>query len=106
MASLDTLMGLLITLRAAGVRVEVDSEGLRVEAPSGVLTDALREAIRQHHNALLELPHPYITDACDLITPIFAAPQYHWQPISDTLKELNAPLTAWQRHGRAPTGSV
>ena len=102
MASLDTLMGLLIVLRTAGVRLEIDSEGLRVEAPSEMLTELLRASIRHHQTALLALPRPYLSAAGDLITPVFAPPQYHWQPIADTLRELNAPPDVWQRYGRVP----
>ncbi len=43
---------LLATLTAAGCRVQRDGNTIRVRAPAGVLTDALREQ-RQHHKAVL-----------------------------------------------------
>lgn len=88
-----TLMGLLIALRAARVRLEVDSAGLRVIAPAGVLTPSLREAITRHKAALETLPHPYINEAAELIQPSLAPPQYHWQTRADTLRDLQARKT-------------
>lgn len=101
----DTLIGLLITLRAARVRLDTDAGGLRVDAPAGVLTEALREAIRRHRADLLTLPHPYLSDAGELITPSYAPPQFHWQPLAQTLCDLDAPPDVWRQHGRVPPGS-
>ncbi len=80
-------MGLLIALRAAEIRLETDADGLRVEAPAGALTDALREAIRRHQAALMDLPRPYLNGA-ELVIPSMAPPQYHWQPLPETMREL------------------
>jgi len=91
-----TLMRLLIALRAAHVRLDVDSDGLRVDAPAGALNDALRDAIRQHKDTLLCLPHPFINTVGELVSPALAPPQYHWQPVTDTLRELNAPERTWR----------
>jgi len=93
-----TLMRLLIALRAAQVRLDMDSDGLCVDAPAGALSDALRDAIRQHKNALLCLPRPFINAAGELVSPALAPPQYHWQPITDTLRELNAPERTWRNY--------
>lgn len=93
-----TLMGLLIALRAACVRLDVDAEGLRVDAPAGTLTPALQQAIRDHQAALQDLPRPFLSEAGDLISPALAAPQYHWQPMAQTLLELDAPLDTWRKY--------
>jgi len=95
-----TLMRLLIALRAARVRLETDAEGLRVEAPAGLLTDTLRNAICEYRKTLEGLPRPYLTDTGELIVPADALPQYHWQPIADTLRELNAPPNVWRTYAR------
>jgi len=91
MVNLDTLMGLLIALRAGGVRLEADADGLRVGCPTGALTDALRAAIHRHRADLLALPRPHLSRTGELIIPSQAPPQYHWQPMTETLRELNAP---------------
>ena len=46
---------LLATLTAAGCRVQRDGNTIRVRAPAGVLTNALREQIQHHKAVLLEL---------------------------------------------------
>src|SRR5438552_5093934 len=46
---------LLADLRRRGVRLEPDRGGLRYRAPRGILTDADREALRQHRDELLAL---------------------------------------------------
>lgn len=94
------LMGLLIALRAARVRLETDADGLRVDAPSGALTPGLRDAIRRHKAALEVLPRPFLRNGNELNTPAYAPPQYHWQPVADTLHELNAPLEVWRQFQR------
>ena len=91
-----SLMGLLIALRAAQVRLNVDADGLRVDAPAGALTPALRDAVRRHKAALEALPRPFLKDGRELIVPSYAPPQYHWQPIEETLHELNAPPEVWR----------
>lgn len=86
------LMGLLIALRALRVRLDMDADGLRVDAPVGGLTLALQQAVRQHKAMLETLPRPFLRAGGELIIPVFAAPQYHWQPQSDTLRELGTSL--------------
>lgn len=49
---------LLDELRTNGVHLTVKGEHLAVDAPKGVLTDDLRQAIRQHKAALLTLLTP------------------------------------------------
>jgi hypothetical protein len=50
-----TTTGLLEELRTKGVRLAVEGEHVAVDAPKGVLTDDVRQAIRQHKAALLAL---------------------------------------------------
>jgi len=53
-----TALALLEQLDAHAVVLTPSPEGtLRYKAPSGVLTDALRDALRQHQAALLALLH-------------------------------------------------
>lgn len=93
-------MGLLIALRAGFVRLELDAEGLQIDAPVGTLTPAMREAIQRHKDALTLLPRPFVNARGELIMPLYAPPQYHWQPIEDTLRELNAFPETRRLHGR------
>jgi hypothetical protein len=50
-----TPLELLTTLRGLGVTLPPWVDRLRVDAPAGVLTDALRDALRTHKTALLDL---------------------------------------------------
>jgi len=50
-----TATELLTTLRHLGVTLAPDGDQLRVDAPAGVLTDELRQAMRTHKAALLDL---------------------------------------------------
>jgi hypothetical protein len=50
-----TATGLLDELRTKGVHLTVAGEHLGVDAPKGVLTDDVRQAIRQHKQELLAL---------------------------------------------------
>lgn len=93
-------MGLLIALRAGRVRLEVDGDDLIVDGPRGVLTEELWSAIAFHKQELLRLPRPYINGGGELISPAEAPPQYHWQPMAETLRELNAPPEVWRAHTR------
>src|SRR5262245_50917138 len=52
---LMTATGLLEELHTKGVHLTVEGERVAVDAPKGVLTDDLRQAIRQHKAALLAL---------------------------------------------------
>lgn len=54
-----TPTALLDHLRALGAEVCVEGDKLRYRAPAGVLTDDLRQAIREHKAALLELLRPF-----------------------------------------------
>ena len=95
-----SLMGLLIALRAARVRLDTDAAGLQVNAPAGALTPLLRDAIRRHKEALESLPLPFLSAVNELIVPAYAPPQYHWQPVAETLQELCAPPQVWQQFRR------
>ncbi len=53
-----TPTALLDRLRALGVEVRAEGDKLRYRAPAGVLTPDLRQAIREHKAALLELLRP------------------------------------------------
>lgn len=53
-----TPTALLDHLRALGVEVCAEGDKLRYRAPAGVLTDDLRQAIREHKEELLELLRP------------------------------------------------
>jgi len=97
-----TLMALLIRLRASGVGLRVNGDDLRVSAPKSGLVDDLRQAIIEHREALMNLPAPYITSSGELIVPVDAAPQYHWQDKTKTLRELKVPPEVWQRHISKP----
>ena len=97
-----TLMGLLIRLRAARVRLEPNGDRLRVEAPEGMLTPELRQAIREHKPELLALPQPYFAPGGTLIDPCYAPPQYFWQPLAETLAELGAPPEVWAHYTSEP----
>jgi hypothetical protein len=99
-----TLMGLLIALRAAHARIIVEGDDLIVDAPRWALNEVMRQAIKEHKQALLTLPRPYLTASGELISPCDALPQYHWQPLTDTLRELNAPRDVWERYTRQPYG--
>ena len=50
-----TATRLLDALRTKGVRLSGEGEQLAVDAPKGILTDDLHQAIRQHKAALLAL---------------------------------------------------
>lgn len=55
-----TPLALLWTLRDLGVLLTPLPDGhIHVDAPAGVLTDALRQAIRQHKEALLDMAEWY-----------------------------------------------
>ena len=49
---------LLDDLRSKGVRLTVEGEHVALDAPQGVLTEDLRQAIRQHRQELLALLAP------------------------------------------------
>lgn len=53
-----TAEAILERLRVLGARVSLAGDKLHVDAPAGVLTDDLRQAIREHKAALLELLRP------------------------------------------------
>jgi len=50
-----TATALLDELRTKGVHLTVEGEHVAVDAPKGVLTDDVRQAIRQHKPELLDL---------------------------------------------------
>ena len=52
-----TPFALLCTLRELGVLLTPmpDGEHIHIDAPTGVLTDELRQAIRQHKQAILDM---------------------------------------------------
>ena len=56
-----TPLALLCTLRDLGVLLTPmpDGEHIHVDAPGGVLTDELRQAIRHHKQALLDIAEWY-----------------------------------------------
>ena len=55
------LMLLLTELTRLDVHLAVESDGLRVQAPTGVLTDELRQAMAEHKAALLRYAaSPYV----------------------------------------------
>ena len=97
-----TLMALLIRLRATRVSLIPHDGRLRVEAPAGTLTDDVKKALTQHKEELLHLPRPYLRPDGTLIDPIYAPPQYFWQPLSVTLSELNAPPEVWRQYTSVP----
>lgn len=53
-----TAITILDRLRSLGVQVYAEGETLRYRAPVGVLTEDLRQAIRENKAALLELLRP------------------------------------------------
>jgi hypothetical protein len=76
-----TAAALLDELRTKRVQLTVDGERLGVDAPRGALTDALRQAIRQHKAALLTLlaqPAP----ANDTAATVPSAPQACPEPLA------------------------
>ena len=97
-----TLMALLIRLRKAGIWLGTDDAGLYLKHPGDVLVEELQTAIREHEHALMRLPRPYLNVAGELIVPCDAPPQYHWQPITDTLREVGASAEEWRRHTSKP----
>lgn len=50
-----TATALLDTLWTKGARLSVDGDRVAVDAPKGVLTDVVRQAIRTHKAVLLDL---------------------------------------------------
>jgi hypothetical protein len=50
-----SVQGLLDNLRQRDVRLEADGELLRVDAPSGTVTEELRDALVEHKSKLLKL---------------------------------------------------
>jgi len=50
-----TPMQLLMECRRRGIELSVNGEKLRVEHPPGTVTDEIREALRRHKPALMEL---------------------------------------------------
>src|ERR671933_131642 len=55
-----TATALLDELRTKGVHLTIDGEHLASDAPKGILTDALRQAIRQYKQELLALLAPSV----------------------------------------------
>jgi pyochelin synthetase len=54
---------LLSDLTARGVRLQVNGDRLRVEAPTGVLTPEVRETLTEHKAELLQLLDPTGADS-------------------------------------------
>ena len=50
-----TPMQLLMECRRRGIELSVNGDKLRVEHPQGAVTDEIREALRRHKPALMEL---------------------------------------------------
>jgi TubC N-terminal docking domain len=50
-----TVVELINVLQANGIRLKAQREQLAVDAPRGMITEAIRQAIRQHKPALLAL---------------------------------------------------
>ena len=48
-----TLLGLLVELKRLNVKLSLAGDKLRLEAPAGVLTPEMKEAIRQYKPALI-----------------------------------------------------
>ena len=96
------LMALLIRMRASGVGLWVSGDDLKVSVPAGGMSEDLRQGIREHREALMNLPAPYTTSSGELILPTDAAPQYHWQHKTKTLRELKVPPEVWRRHVNEP----
>jgi hypothetical protein len=93
---LMTATALLDELRTKGVHLTVEGQHVAVDAPKGVLTDALRQAIRQHKHALLAMLRqapPALLSDIPVYTPAF-------QPV--TAPEVR-PLVQAQRSPRAPS---
>jgi hypothetical protein len=96
-----SLTALLMRLRSARVLIGSGGNGLYVRCRPRVLTSELKQAIRSHEAALLALPRPYLTPSGDLVVPLSAAPQYHWQPLVETLLEMDAGPDIISRYCRA-----
>jgi len=96
------LMALLIALRAGGARIDVDGGFVDVDAPPGILTPEICSAIAKHKKALMNLPRPYLTPEGELRSPSQAPPQYHWQSMTITLRELKAPPEVWRKYTNRP----
>jgi len=68
-----TISDLLASCDAVGVHVEVRGDHLHVEAPAGVVTAALRDALRRHKADLLTLLAPvtaFVTLRGGLVLPV------------------------------------
>ena len=92
-----TATALLDELRTKGVHLTVEGQHVAVDAPKGVLTDALRQAIRQHKQALLAflaqpVPAPGAA-ATPPRTPERCPPQGH---VSSP--RPRTPAVQWARH--------
>lgn len=80
-ASTGTAAALLDELAGRGVRLRLVSDGLKLDAPKGVLTPDLIQRVKADKPALLRLvgSHGYIADTparqrvIDLLVPIFRA---------------------------------
>ena len=93
----------------------IENDGLRVEAPKGVLTDDMKSALTVHKQDILQTlkniqaaNQPYINDHGILVVRFKGNPKYHWwaggQTILETLRELRAPPGVIAKYG--PGGSA
>ena len=83
------LMLLLTELTYLEVHLSVESDGLHVQAPSGVLTDELRQAMTEHKAALLRY-------AADPAVETIDGPGY----LSGNLQEQDVTFVAQERRER------
>jgi len=107
---LMTAMALLDELRTKGVHLTVAGEHVAVDAPKGVLSEALRKAIRQHKQELLALlvpTTPTHAAAATELSPQEACPQQeHISPPPYPGRAVGAPfrpghqvwLYRWDNH--------
>lgn len=94
---------LVDSLREQGFTLTLLSEGRLSVRPADLITDELRQHIRQCKSEVLELLNrPHINERGELIIPFSSDPRYHWwaggQSIRATLLELGAPPEVFARY--------
>ena len=94
-----TATALLDELHTKGVHLTVEGERVAVDAPKGVLTDALRQAIRQHKKALRALLAQPANDAA-AIAPCTQEAYTHPAPLTPCYPCVVCGSTErWNDHG-------
>lgn len=80
--SLDSYISGLV---AKGITLSLDQNQLKLEYPPGILTDQIRQYLKNNKQAIIDRlrekdnkPIPHISKKGDLIIPFDSDPKFHW----------------------------